>query len=165
MLNSPFCIITLCHCNIDDGSIHQIYLATLLIQARSEWGTKKWDSTGLAKQKRQKIFAQNSAGNAERSTLSEWIVHWPPEINLPRAIYSLIFCWMLTFLFQTGAGKSQYEFSMACSHFIGRTIVQKSRNTKQTTRNITNHHTVFVTLSNNTSREKYGGQHHESCFR
>ena len=154
MLNSPFCIITLCHCNIGDGSIHQIYLATLLIQARSERGTKKWDSTGLAKQKRQKIFAQNSAENAQKSTLSEWIVHcmknwtnkhWPPEINLPRAIYPLIFCWILTFLFHTGAGKRQYEFSMAHSPFIGRTIVQKLRNTKQTTRNITYYHIVFVT--------------------
>ena len=60
--------------NIDDGTIHQIYLATLLIQARSEWGAQKWNSTELAKQKHQKIFAQNSAENAEKSTLSKWIV-------------------------------------------------------------------------------------------
>ena len=39
-LTRHLCIIALYHCNIDEGTIHQIDLATLLIQARSEWGTK-----------------------------------------------------------------------------------------------------------------------------
>ena len=72
MLNSrQFFIFALHHCNIDDGTILQIYLATVLVQARGERGAKKWDSTGLAKQKQQKLFAQNSPENAQKSTLSE----------------------------------------------------------------------------------------------
>ena len=76
-LTRHFCIITLYHCNISDGTIHQIYLATLLIHVRIEWGAKKNGiQLSLQKENTKKIFAQNSAENAGKSTLSEWIVHF-----------------------------------------------------------------------------------------